>query len=92
MEKSLNFEKRFILEYSDAIKKQKEEEKENGKKLEKKTNIRQNARIIRKETENSIGTAKRTWRHRRKTFWTDWNSMNLYIDEISCLCDLKVLS
>ena len=41
------------------------------RKLEKKTNIIQNAKIKEKETKNSIGKAKRTWRHRRRNSWTD---------------------
>ena len=41
------------------------------RKLEKKTNIRQNAWIEGKETEDSIGKVKRTRGHRRRNSWTD---------------------
>ena len=50
---------------------QKQKEGKKKRKFEKKTNIRQNARIKGKETENSIGKAIRTWRQRRRNSLTD---------------------
>ena len=60
----------IIWKYSDAVKKQKEEEKKKGKENLRKRQISNKMQEL-KETKNSIGKAKRTWRHRRRNSWTN---------------------